>query len=653
MHFRSAGGPARWPPPGAGPVQTILAVARTVAAVLVLLLGASGPLAAQTASLSRPLVRYHFGDDPQWAAPSLDDSGWPVAPNGRVPSVTGGPNRFLWVRMRVPLAPALQAPLALHLNGLGIQPAAWQAFVNGVTVGGQGSFPPRADPASPPVSPVLELPSGLVAPGSTVLVALREWQAPSFFEAHAPGRPAATIDEQRVLQLAVRADAAEAMAENAPEDALSALLALVGIVLLFFWRNSRNKEYLWAALFMLDPLLLALLHSQPLASGFSYREQTLALAAANVVGLIAEIEFMWAIFKLRSRPLHILWHALWVAFIAAEIGEAWFLQSAAVEHLCRIVILSLIPAFDAILFPVCIRELFRRGGARAFAAAMCAMEVIIALAAIGYSVHFSLGPFTLDLLQLTLTLVDLAIAGLLIGRALRTWRESNGLRVEFDAAREVQQRLVTAPPATPGFRLDSAYHPATQVGGDFYHVVPGEDGCVLIVVGDVSGKGLRAAMTVSTIIGSLRTMAACDPAEVLSVLNRILLGSLQGGFVTCLAARLGADGLCTVANAGHLAPYCNGKEMAVAPGLPLGLAAGADYTRTTLRVAPDDVLTFVSDGVVEARDESGELFGFERAAAISTQSAEQIARAAQHFGQEDDITVLTVAMAGVAMPAPA
>lgn len=650
MLFRSAGEPARWPPPVAGPVANLFSTARS-AAVLCLLLAVPAPLVAQSVA-GQPVIRYHTGDNPQWAQAGFDDSGWPIA-KGQVPSVAGRGDGFLWVRMRIPVSRDLEAPLALHLSDLGIQPTAWQVFVNGVAIAGQGTFPPQAMPVWPPVSPVTELGSALVAPGSTAVIALREWQAPSFFETHAPSRPRASIDEKRMLDLAVRARAAETLAASAPEDALSTLLALVGILLLFVWRRSRQREYLWAAIFMFSPLATAMLATAAVTSRLSFHEQTLAWAAVDVAGLIAEIEFMWTIFRLRSRPLHILWHALWVAFIAALLGEAWFLGSPEIERLCRLIIVTLIPAFDAILFPVCIRELFRRGGNRTYAAAMCVMEVAIGLAALGYSVHAALGPWSLDLVQLTITLVDLAIAGLLIGRAVRAWREANGLRVEFEAAREVQQQLVTAPPPTPGFHIESAYRPAAQVGGDFYRVLPGPAGEVLVVVGDVSGKGLPAAMTVSAMIGSLRTMAACGPAEILRRLNESLLGSLRSGFVTCLCARIDPSGTVTVANAGHPAPYRNGEEMALQPGLPLGIVPDADYAETTIHLAPGEKLTFVSDGVVEARSASGELFGFERTRAVSGLAADAIAGAAQQFGQEDDITVLTVALAAVPAAATA
>ena len=80
-------------------------------------------------------------------------------------------------------------------------------------------------------------------------------------------------------------------------------------------------------------------------------------------------------------------------------------------------------------------------------------------------------------------------------------------------------------------------------------------------------------------------------------------------------------------------------------GLPLGIVAGAEYTETTMQLEPGDTLTFISDGVVEAQAATGELFGFDRTRAISQESPDQIAAAAQQFGQQDDISVLTLAFA--------
>jgi serine phosphatase RsbU (regulator of sigma subunit) len=102
----------------------------------------------------------------------------------------------------------------------------------------------------------------------------------------------------------------------------------------------------------------------------------------------------------------------------------------------------------------------------------------------------------------------------------------------------------------------------------------------------------------------------------------------------------------TLANAGNPAPYRNGEEMAVEPGLPLGLLAEVSYTETRYQIAPGDRLIFVSDGVVEATNAQGELYGFERTQAVSTESARRIAETARQFGQEDDITVLSLSLVG-------
>jgi serine phosphatase RsbU (regulator of sigma subunit) len=229
---------------------------------------------------------------------------------------------------------------------------------------------------------------------------------------------------------------------------------------------------------------------------------------------------------------------------------------------------------------------------------------------------------------------------------------------ELEAARLMQRRLVPDElPSIPGCSVEACYHPAAEVGGDFYQVLALPDGAYLLVIGDVSGKGLRAAMTGILVIGALRAVAArgLGPAEVLVALNEALLESNSDGFVTCLCLHLDPSGEVRIANAGHLAPYRNHPhgagltvaniELPVDFGFPLGIVPDAEYSETTLELAPGDTLTLLTDGVLEARNAEGELFGFERTAAISGTSADQIAKTAELFGQEDDITVLTLAFA--------
>jgi sigma-B regulation protein RsbU (phosphoserine phosphatase) len=253
-------------------------------------------------------------------------------------------------------------------------------------------------------------------------------------------------------------------------------------------------------------------------------------------------------------------------------------------------------------------------------------------------------PYPLDLNGVSNYIFILALLIFLMRRFSLARKEEERLAAEFEAARSVQSLLIHAvPPHTPGFAVEHVYLPAQEVGGDFLKLLPGDAGSLLIVVGDVSGKGLQAAMTVSAIIGALRGCTLQAPAKVLAYLNHVLHGQISG-LVTCSAVLIAADGAIKLANAGHLSPYRNGEELALASGLPLGISADANYEEVHYELAPDDRLTFLPDGVVEAQNPTGELFGFDRALAISRESAQTIARAAQRFGQEDDIAVLTITL---------
>ncbi|HME57340.1 MAG TPA: PP2C family protein-serine/threonine phosphatase, partial [Terracidiphilus sp.] len=131
--------------------------------------------------------------------------------------------------------------------------------------------------------------------------------------------------------------------------------------------------------------------------------------------------------------------------------------------------------------------------------------------------------------------------------------------------------------------------------------------------------------------------------------NRVLVGS--DSLTTCEAAWFGPNGELVLANAGHLPPYLNSQEVILPGALPLGALADNKYEEVRLYMHPGDRILLMSDGVVEARQPSGELFGFDRVHNLSNQSAFYIADAAKAFGQEDDITVLTVRRLAQAMAA--
>jgi serine phosphatase RsbU (regulator of sigma subunit) len=252
----------------------------------------------------------------------------------------------------------------------------------------------------------------------------------------------------------------------------------------------------------------------------------------------------------------------------------------------------------------------------------------------------------LEFRAFTVASVLAAILALLFRDQRQVTEERALLAGEMHAASQIQRMLAPAKlDCAPGLQIDVAFHPMREVGGDFYlsNVLPG--GRQRIMLGDVSGKGSAAAMTATLLLGGAADRNSDSPAALLAHLNRILLKNRVGGFATCLCADIDPDGAVTLANAGHLSPYCRGEEIDTFPGLPLGIAAETNYAETALVLDPGESLTFLSDGVVEARNSSGELFGFDRTAAISTESAQSIAGAASTHGQEDDITVLTLTFA--------
>lgn len=230
-------------------------------------------------------------------------------------------------------------------------------------------------------------------------------------------------------------------------------------------------------------------------------------------------------------------------------------------------------------------------------------------------------------------------------RHIQVRTEKAMLETEMAAAREIQ-RLILPDHSEPfrNFAVDTAYQPAQQVGGDFFQVLPDGGGGLLVVIGDVAGKGLPAAMLVSMLVGSIRTAAedGKDPAVMLSRLHERLIGRTGTGFSTALAARISRNGEVSIANAGHLPPYLDGQELELPGALPLGIPGGGQYPITDFELAPGSRLTFYTDGVAEARSATGELFGFDRAKAIAMLSAASIVEAAAHFGQSDDITVVTI-----------
>jgi len=299
---------------------------------------------------------------------------------------------------------------------------------------------------------------------------------------------------------------------------------------------------------------------------------------------------------------------------------------------------------------------FRRGNARGkMIAAAFAIYFLVRLTLSnslhrmwGIEPYFSMGGWLWQYTACTRTALGAVTLVILVRDLIRDRTEKQRLSAELAASRAVQQVLIPEQlPTFPGFSIQAVYKPFGEVGGDFFQIIPLANGGAVIAIGDVSGKGMPAAMLVSLLVGALHALAktTARPARLLAGLNESVQGRSRGGFTTCLILHIEGDGTMTFGNAGHISPYRNGQELSCENGLPLGLVEESDYRESTAQLGPGDQLTLLTDGVVEARNEKGELFGFERSAALTAKPAAEIADAAQSWGQDDDITVLTLSYA--------
>ncbi len=232
---------------------------------------------------------------------------------------------------------------------------------------------------------------------------------------------------------------------------------------------------------------------------------------------------------------------------------------------------------------------------------------------------------------------------------------------ELSAARVIQQQLLPKEaPSLPGWQIATYYQPARAIGGDFYDFLALPDGQFALVTGDVTDKGIPAALVMATTHSILRGNAPglASPGAVLQQANDRLVANIPPHmFVTCLYAVLDpASGRLRFANAGHNLPYvttANGFTELRATGMPLGALPEMTYEEKEARLAPGECMLLHSDGLAEAHNAAGEMFGFPRLQQIVARStggehliAECLAALEAFVGhdweQEDDITLLTL-----------
>jgi serine phosphatase RsbU (regulator of sigma subunit)/predicted ester cyclase len=241
-------------------------------------------------------------------------------------------------------------------------------------------------------------------------------------------------------------------------------------------------------------------------------------------------------------------------------------------------------------------------------------------------------------------------------------RERERVEQELSVAQRIQHALLPRElPELEGWTIAHDYRPAREVGGDFYDFLPLSEGRLGIIIGDVSGKGIPAALVMANTQSVLRAIARrgdVAPGQVLAEANEVLFTYLPPNmFATCFYAVLDpTEGRLRYANAGHNLPCCWHEGVATelrASGMPLGLMPAMDYEEKERTLAPGDGVLFYSDGLIEAHDPQREMFGTSRmvefvgansgkATLIDSLLAELKQFAGEGWEQEDDITLLTL-----------
>jgi hypothetical protein len=628
-----------------------------------------------TAELDGPWL-FHTGDDLVWAQPEISDTagqgGWETILPDR-PWGTQGHYAYAgfgWYRLHLHITPATGFHSAFQLLLPSLQDAC-EVYWNGKLVGRYGSFPPH------PSWPDTNAPTAFTLTGQPDgVLAIRIWKGPlgSSASGYIGGlTQTPLVGDPTSIRGYVGIWNYNFLLGTLYSNALNILYFVVALGAIGLWiRRPKEKLLLWFAIFAVAPAIWTSMYTMRMP--VSQQLSEFILQPLWQLRNVALWFLLIDILNLRER------HALvrWAKILAVLSLTAAFLDGCLTYTPATLIsvhtgsvidgILTLIVEPCDLFLLVVVAFGFRQklDKARWVLAISASLSQLLAVAAATaqqgqrfthwtfagrlFEPLFHIGPVYLtpqNLLDLLLFFSILYV----VYRYVRDQQTRKAiLEQELASARELQEVLIPEkPPTLPGFAISSAYHPALDVGGDFFQIIPLEGpaaGSTLIVLGDVSGKGLRAAMAVSLIVGAVRTLAevTSSPAEILAGMSRRLYGRLQGGFTTCLALRLDPGGICTLASAGHPAPYVNDHEISVPGALPLGIDPEMKDEEIRILLKPGDRCSLYTDGLLEARAPSGEIFSFERLQQLfsSHPDAAKASAAAVSFGQEDDITVLTL-----------
>jgi hypothetical protein len=626
---------------------------------------------------------------PLWAQPGFDDSKWDtvdLTPKAGLFDPLGGFSDYVkgwtahghaghwgygWYRIRVQVS--AQPGETLALGGPAYVDDAYQFFSEGTLIGSFGKFTgshPTIYYTQPMMFPLTQAAAGAQSDPKTQVLAFRVWMEPSTLVTQADTggfHTAPTLGSASAVSAGYQLRWLELIRTQiiaAVEGLLFLLLAGVAFSLTRFDRS--DPVYVWmGAIF----LLIAALEAINILGAWT---QHIGGILDNGLGdgILTPLIFggwvmvWWIWFGLQR--------AAWVPKVVGLLTLGYMVSTAIGEDIFYpFISVPVAGIFHAVSLAVRLALLvllifvvgwgIRRQGAEGWLV-LPAVFLLIAwqfnseLALLHIRINWFPFGIRFGLAAFSNVLLTAVLFVLLFRRLLLSIHEQQLMALDVKQAQEVQRVILPESMTTlPGLTIEHEYRPAREVGGDFYQMIPhATDGSLLIVAGDVVGKGLQAGMLVALLVGAIRSTSElnAEPLFLLQALNRRLIGRREA-HATCLAMRIARDGAVMVANAGHLPPYLNGKPIEIEGSLPLGVIEEAEFSITEFQLRENDRLVLASDGIAEAMDEKGRLFGFARVQELleARMTAAEVAAAAQSFGQQDDISVIAVTRTAALVPA--
>ncbi len=474
----------------------------------------------------------HGGDNLAWSGARFDDKDWQPVDLEDMGSAQPG---WHWFRKHVTVGPENTTVKLLIEGGVGT----YELFVNGERVEGADILSSLA--VNRPVERVFTLSND----DGDFEIALRTHATPSYAAYGLPLFLSVTLGRQPTIDYERQALKSRRMYAVAPAFTINLLLILAAFGALALFASQRSqRDYLFLALFLiLSGVSNGLWHLQqagvgPLAINFLIADPLVYLVSIAQIEFTLsfarrKVSFGWRLYEVLLLLPPLLVPAVWFGHFSQDTYN--LIEAGATAPLA-----FLLPAFLAYWY----RRGNREAGLLIFPSLVpTAMGVLFNLGLVSTDLGWkrfdnltepiNLGVFPVEISDVGSVVFLIAIGIVMFFRFTRVSRDQARSAAELAAAREIQQRLVPAMlPDVPGYRIETAYLPAQEVGGDFYQVLPQSGGATLIVVGDVSGKGLKAAMTGTLAIGALRTLGGegLQPGVLLVRLNQEMVRAQDGGF---------------------------------------------------------------------------------------------------------------------------